>query len=328
MAEYKGAGSEADRALMLVKRREAASLDAERQRETISKANKTGLKDMKTKFQSTIDWTASQMTQSTVGLVKLNDFKNTRARIEAEKEREEREVKERLAQKKKEDRKRRRKEQKRTTVLSFDHDEDGDDEELAGASAERIIVSSKKAKKDPSVDTSFLPDKEREDIENGIREKLAKTWLEKQKKIQDEPISITYSYWDGGGHRRVVQVKKGDSIRKFLEKCLETLRYEFHDLRSISVDSLLYIKEDLIIAHHFTFYEFIINKARGKSGPLFKFDVHDDIRMVSDATVEKDETHAGKIVTRSWFDKNKHIFPASNWEEYDPQKDYGSYKIK
>ena len=35
-------------------------------------------------------------------------------------------------------------------------------------------------------------------------------------------------------------------------------------------------------------------QARGKSGPLFSFDVHDDIRMVSDATVEKDESHAGK----------------------------------
>ena len=32
-----------------------------------------------------------------------------------------------------------------------------------------------------------------------------------------------------------------------------------------------------------------MNKARGKSGPLFSFDVHDDIRLMTDATVEKDE---------------------------------------
>lgn len=37
------------------------------------------------------------------------------------------------------------------------------------------------------------------------------------------------------------------------------------------------------------FYDFIINKARGKSGPLFSFDVHEDVRMISDASVEKDE---------------------------------------
>ena len=42
-------------------------------------------------------------------------------------------------------------------------------------------------------------------------------------------------------------------------------------------------------AQHYTFYDFIINKARGKSGPLFNFDVHDDVRMVQDASVEKDE---------------------------------------
>jgi hypothetical protein len=31
---------------------------------------------------------------------------------------------------------------------------------------------------------------------------------------------------------------------------------------------LLYVKEDLIIPHQHTFYELIINKARGKSGPV------------------------------------------------------------
>ena len=57
----------------------------------------------------------------------------------------------------------------------------------------------------------------------------------------------------------------------------------------------MYVKEDLILPHSTTFYELIINKARGKSGPLFNFDVHDDVRMVNDARVEKDESHAGKV---------------------------------
>ena len=63
----------------------------------------------------------------------------------------------------------------------------------------------------------------------------------------------------------------------------------------------LVLQEDLIIPHHYTFYYFIINKSRGKSGPLFQFDVHDDVRLVIDATVERDETHAGKLVTRHWY---------------------------
>jgi hypothetical protein len=72
------------------------------------------------------------------------------------------------------------------------------------------------------------------------------------------------------------------------------------------------------------------------------------------------QTHAGKICTRNWYERNKHIFPAryasqapiksnlhcfhclepewrwfnifvlicSRWEEYDADKDYGKYAIK
>jgi protein FAM50 len=48
-----------------------------------------------------------------------------------------------------------------------------------------------------------------------------------------------------------------------------------------------------------------VSKARGKSGPLFYFDAHDDVRLLADATVEKDESHAGKVVDRSWYNRNK-----------------------
>ncbi|KAK3278928.1 hypothetical protein CYMTET_13165, partial [Cymbomonas tetramitiformis] len=77
----------------------------------------------------------------------------------------------------------------------------------------------------------------------------------------------------------------------------------------------------------FTFHWLIANKARGKSGPLFHFDIHEDLRLLNDASKEKDESHAGKVVERHWYDKNKHIFPASRWEIFDPNTDYGSYSI-
>nr|GEV73012.1 protein XAP5 circadian timekeeper [Tanacetum cinerariifolium] len=76
-----------------------------------------------------------------------------------------------------------------------------------------------------------------------------------------------------------------------------------------------------------SFYELIVNKARGKSGPLFHFDVHEDVRTIADATIEKDESHAGKVVERHWYEKNKHIFPASRWEIYDPTKKWERYTI-
>ena len=79
----------------------------------------------------------------------------------------------------------------------------------------------------------------------------------------------------------------------------------------VTADQLMYVKEDLILPQTNTFYDFIVTKARGKSGPLFSFDVRDDIRLVNDATIEKEESHAGKVVLRSWYERNKHIFPAS-----------------
>jgi hypothetical protein len=59
------------------------------------------------------------------------------------------------------------------------------------------------------------------------------------------------------------------------------------------------------------FYDFIINKAHGKSGPLFNFDAHHDVQLLADATKGKDESHAGKVVECGWYQRNKHIFPAS-----------------
>ena len=65
---------------------------------------------------------------------------------------------------------------------------------------------------------------------------------------------------------------------QFLQKGLDSLRKEFNELKTCTVDNLMFIKEDLIIPHHYTFYDFIVTKARGKSGPLFTFDVVEDIR--------------------------------------------------
>jgi XAP5, circadian clock regulator len=42
------------------------------------------------------------------------------------------------------------------------------------------------------------------------------------------------------------------------------------------------------------------------------------VRLLADATIEKDESHAGKVVERSYYQRNKHIFPASRWEVSRP----------
>lgn len=215
-----------------------------------------------------------------------------------------------------------------------DEVDDSEDEEIEKSPPQNLkreleddFKAPKKIKKNPDVDTSFLPDRDREEEENKMREELRQEWVAKQTKLKDEEIEITFSYWDGSGHRRTVRMKKGNSVYQFLQRCLELLRKEFSELKTVMADQLMYVKEDLILPHHYTFYDFIVTKARGKSGPLFQFDVHDDIRMVSDATIEKEESHAGKVLLRSWYERNKHIFPASRWEPYDPTKTYDKYTV-
>lgn len=55
--------------------------------------------------------------------------------------------------------------------------------------------------------------------------------------------------------------------------------------------------------------------------------MHDDIRLINDASVEKEDSHAGKVLLRSWYERNKHIFPASRWEPFDPSKSYDKYTV-
>lgn len=95
------------------------------------------------------------------------------------------------------------------------------------------------------MDTAFLPDKDREEEEAKERERLGNEWLEEQERLKNEKIEITYSYYDGNGHRRTAEVKKGATVEQFLE----IARQEFKELRGVSTDNLLFVKEDLMIPH-------------------------------------------------------------------------------
>ncbi|KAJ6597099.1 XAP5, circadian clock regulator-domain-containing protein [Mycena vulgaris] len=286
------------------------------------------------RFVGQHDSMEDSLKNSTVGLVHLEDFQQRRKELEEAKAREAAKSNDL----KDDTRKIKKRKKAAKATLSFAMDDEDASGEIdtprdspkpsASKDNEELDEDGRplkrgKFRKNPNVDTSFLPDREREEEERKERERLRLEWLQKQEDIKNEEIEVTYSFWDGSGHRKSVTCKKGDEISAFLEKC----RHQLPELRGVSTDNLMYIKEDLIIPHHYTFYDFIINKARGKSGPLFNFDVHDDVRLLADATKEKDESHAGKVVERSYYQRNKHIFPASRWEVFDPEKNYGKYTI-
>ncbi|KAI9285901.1 XAP5, circadian clock regulator-domain-containing protein [Umbelopsis sp. AD052] len=305
--------AEGQRHGMLEKKRKKMMEEFEKQKEQISKDNQVRIGS--DKFAAAVTDIDSKLKTSTVGLFELNDFRRIKEDIE-EQQRQEAARTATVGEGKIKKKKKKNLSKVKLSFAAEDEEEENDED--------KEVLKKPKFGKDPNVNTSFLPDREREEMERIEREELRKEWLKRQEEIKEEDIEITYSYWDGSGHRKTVECKKGDTVSRFLDLC----RQQIHELRSVNVDNLLYIKEDLIIPHHYTFYDFIINKARGKSGPLFNFDVHDDVRLVHDATVEKDESHAGKVVERSWYEKNKHIFPASRWEVFDPEKNYGKYKIK
>ncbi|XP_051711877.2 protein FAM50B [Oryctolagus cuniculus] len=328
MAQYKGTMREAGRAMHLIQKREKqkAQLQVLKQRiaeETISKCK------VDKQFSAHYDAVEAELKSSTVGLVTLNDMKAKQEALVREREaqlarRAQREAQRRRLEARREG-ERRRARQRQIRGLSFSLDDADDDDDSGGPEAG---ARQRHLGKNPDVDTSFLPDREREEAENRLREELRREWEARREQVKGEAVDVTFSYWDGSGHRRTARMRKGSTVQQFLKAALQGLRKDFRELRAAGVEQLMYVKEDLILPHHHTFYDFIVARARGKSGPLFSFDVHDDVRLRSDATREKDESHAGKVVLRSWYEKNKHIFPASRWEPYDPERRWDRYTVR
>ncbi|KRZ62759.1 Protein FAM50 -like protein, partial [Trichinella nativa] len=323
MANYTGSIADAGRLIHIAKRRERHLEDIEKQKQKIQ-AEKSSILGIEEKFKAHYDAVEQKLKSSTVGLVTLDEMKAKQEVVIQEREKllalKEMELKLQVEQEENEKKKAREDCQKRCT-LSFDPDEEADDEELDYHSSSTLLKK-KKVTKDPTVDTSFLPDKEREEEENKIREQLRLEWTSLQENIKNEEINIAFSYWDGSGHRRDLKMKKGNSIQQFLQRALEMLRKDFNELKTVSSDSLIFVKEDLIIPHFHTFYDFIVTKTMGKTGPLFEFDAAGELRIRQDALVDTAESHPAKVVLRSWYERNKHIYPASRWEPFDPNKKY------
>ncbi|CAI5747473.1 unnamed protein product [Peronospora destructor] len=319
-------------AAKLTKQREKQQQDYEAKRENIKKTNRRGTRidanfqshqdddesEFKERFSQQLRLQPSLLLRQTVGLVTAEEFRKKREDLQNWKSHS---VDLQPEEQQKEVKKKKRK-TKMMGPLSFDLDgEEGNEKETV--QSKRV----KKSIKNPNVETYFLPDKEREKEEARERQRLRAEWEAEQEVIKNENVAVTYSYWDGSGHRREITVSKKTTIGKYLELVKQQLVSEFAELRGVGAENLIYIKEDLIIPHHYSFYDLIVTKARGKSGPLFHFDVHDDVRLLQDRRVEKDESHPGKVVDRHWYEKNKHIFPASRWEVYDPNVIREKYTI-
>ncbi|RPB23847.1 XAP5-domain-containing protein [Terfezia boudieri ATCC MYA-4762] len=178
------------------------------------------------------------------------------------------------------------------------------------------------------------------------RELLRREFLSLQERIKNEEILIPFVFYDGTNvtpREPGVRVKKGDPVWLFLERARRMSgRREW--LR-VSVDDLLLVRGEVIIPHHYEFYYFLVNRTEGPNGLLFDYPsplenantiattTNTSTTSANGTAADKDKdkptliigTEEGsmtKVVDRRWYERNKHIFPASVWTNFDPAKDY------
>ncbi|EJP62164.1 XAP5 domain-containing protein [Beauveria bassiana ARSEF 2860] len=191
------------------------------------------------------------------------------------------------------------------------------------------------------------------------REALRREFLAMQEAVKATEIAIPFVFYDGtntpGG---IVRMKKGDFIWVFLDKSRKVgaergVGEQVNATRAwarVGVDDLMIVRGTVIIPHHYDFYYFVMNKTIGPGGKrLFDYSVEapekpdaasglpagglstaadvkaakslPDISSLEGADEDPLET---KVVDRRWYERNKHIFPASTWQQFDPEMDYAS----
>ncbi|TFB04809.1 FAM50-like protein [Trichoderma ghanense] len=161
-----------------------------------------------------------------------------------------------------------------------------------------------------------------------------------------------------------VRMRKGDFVWVFLDKGRKVgaelgVGEQTNAQRAwarAGVDDLMLVRGTVIIPHHYDFYYFIVNKTTGPGGKrLFDYSAEAPIRPSS--TDDSDGTSGGgvlvtpaeraaaakarqpdistlegynedptltKVVDRRWYERHKHIYPASTWQEFDPEMDYST----
>ncbi|KAI6226204.1 Protein FAM50-like protein [Aphelenchoides fujianensis] len=301
--------ADAGRILHISQQRERTKEDIEKQKKKLEEERQQYRNTIQTKFTTNVDQTEEKLKAATVGLVTLDEMKERtkellqqaddivtgKANATSDSAVSSSSNLQPAVQKR---------------VLSFGGFDDEEDEEP-------VVIPKKRLGMDPTVDTTFLPDKDREAALIKRKEELAQEWRALQEKEKNEEILVAFCYFDGSSRRKDTKMKKGATIGQFLQKAAEMFRREFTELRTATTENLM---RTSIIPHHFTFQDFIVAKVMGKTGPLWQFECAGEIRVRQDAALDIGEAHP--VVLRSWYEKNKHIYPASRWEPFVAGKEY------
>jgi len=246
MAHYKGSEEDFNR------EREGLSIRLRQQhkfeeiKRKLKEESSKGLVSLNKQFSKADLTSIDSFKSETIGLVTAEEFRKKRKKLldknrfgEIDSKKDKNEIKKmKMASENKKKLKKRIK-----NSLSFDPFDDGSDE------SDCQIKFNKKLSKNPNVNTSYLPDKERDEKDEELRQKFKREWIELQDKIKKEKIEVIFNYWDGSGHRKKLFIEKGKTIGNFLENVKENLSDYFSEFKSVPTDDILYVKSDFIIPH-------------------------------------------------------------------------------
>ncbi|RMJ26501.1 XAP5 domain protein [Aspergillus sp. HF37] len=245
--------------------------------------------------------------------------------------------------------------------LSFADDDEGSADDSAATPAPRDSSVSRSASKTPVEDSSrrIAPNpnappppkamtKAAVEEEVQARDTLRKEFLAMQESVKNTEILIPFIFYDGTNlPAGMVRIRKGDAVWLFLDRCRKVgaelgvggtsgpgkaRKDHRREWARISVDDLMLVRGDIIVPPHYEFYYFIANRVPSFSRDgrlLFDYSnqppsTHDPLSRPADEELEggdKDATLT-KVVDRRWYERNKHIFPASLWHEYEPGKEF------
>ncbi|KAK5996939.1 Protein FAM50A [Cladobotryum mycophilum] len=245
-------------------------------------------------------------------------------------------------------------------LLSFDDDEEDDESGASEAPGDK--VGDKKAKFKVNTAVGIVPraaTKAALRKDAAERDALRREFVALQEAVKATEISIPFVFYDGantpGG---MVRMKKGDFVWVFLDKSRKVgaelgVGEQANALRAwarVGVDDLMLVRGTVIVPHHYDFYYFIINKSLAPGGNrLFDYSAEAPTRpdsipetdsagglitAESKAVAAKaipdvgtlegatDDPTLTKVVDRRWYERHKHIYPASTWQQFDPEMDY------
>lgn len=176
-----------NRAVQLTKQRAQQQQQYESIKNKIKVENASTLQNINNKFSTASDTLEQEFRQRTVGLVSADDFRKARQVMEDNKLTEINQLQE--AEKKLQADRLKSRELKRKHIassLSFQLDDDGNGDDIIGSDGPKPLLPLSLKLKDPSVDTSFLPDKVRDKELSDRKEMLSREWLERQEAIKQE----------------------------------------------------------------------------------------------------------------------------------------------